>query len=372
MARAGLRPDAFWFMEMNTRLQVEHPVTEVVTGLDLVEWQFRIAAGEPLPLRQEQVPLRGHAIEARLYAEDPERGFLPSTGKVLAFDAPTSEGIRVDAGIAAGGEVTPYYDPMIAKIIAGAPTRTDALERLALALDQARVVGPRTNAPFLAALLRTRAFRTGKFDTGFIENNLAVLVPAREPDLAAAAAGVTRLLEHERDRIAARTVGDDDQLPSPWDALDGFQLSGTRVLHRRILVDDEQMTAEVAYRPDGLTVTISGNSAAPDAALVEAGDAVYVVRGGRQTVVRFAQSEVHDAGGPAGGVVTAPMHGKLLALLVAKGDPVRKGQRVAILEAMKMEHALLAPIDGVVAEVLADAGKQVAERATVLVITPQE
>jgi 3-methylcrotonyl-CoA carboxylase alpha subunit len=368
----GLAADAFWFLEMNTRLQVEHPVTEAVTGLDLVEWQFRTAAGEPLPLRQEQVPLRGHAIEARLYAEDPERGFLPSTGKVLAFDAPTGEGIRVDPGVAAGSEVTPYYDPMIAKIIASAPTRTDALERLALALDQTRVIGPRTNAPFLAALLRTRAFRTGKFDTSFIENNLATLVPPREPDLAAAAAGLTRLLESERDRIAARPVGDDDQMPSPWDALDGFQLLGMRIVQRLILVDDAPMLAEVTYHPGGLTVTIEGTPVAPDAALVEAGDAVYVVRGGRQTVVRFVQSEVQDASGSAGGVVSAPMHGKLLALLVAKGDTVHKGQRVAILEAMKMEHALLAPIDGVVAEVLTGAGKQVAERATVLIIAPQE
>ena len=193
----GLSPDAFWFLEMNTRLQVEHPVTEAVTGLDLVEWQFRIAAGEPLPLRQEQVTLRGHALEARLYAEDPERGFLPSTGKLLAFDPPSGEGIRVDAGVAAGNEVTPYYDPMIAKIIASAPTRTDALERLAQALDETRVIGPRTNALFLAALLRTRGFRTGKFDTGFIEANLATLVPPHEPDLAAAAAGLARLIERE-------------------------------------------------------------------------------------------------------------------------------------------------------------------------------
>src|SRR5262245_21378450 len=204
-ASKGLAADAFWFLEMNTRLQVEHPVTEAVTGIDLVEWQFRVAAGEPLPLRQEQVTLRGHAIEARLYAEDPERGFLPSTGTVLAFDAPSGEGIRVDAGVEAGSDVTPYYDPMIAKIITSAPTRTDALERLAAALDATRVVGPRTNAAFLAALLRTRGFRSGKFDTGFIESNLATLVPAHEPDLAAAAFGLARLLARERERIAAKT-----------------------------------------------------------------------------------------------------------------------------------------------------------------------
>jgi 3-methylcrotonyl-CoA carboxylase alpha subunit len=369
-ASKGLSADAFWFLEMNTRLQVEHPVTEMVTGLDLVEWQFRIAAGEPLPLRQEQVPLKGHSLEARLYAEDPERGFLPSTGKVLAFDPPSGEGIRVDAGVAAGSEVTPYYDPMIAKIIASAPTRTDALERLAEALDQTRVIGPRTNAAFLAALLRTRGFRTGKFDTGFIDNNLATLVAPHEPDLAAAATGFGRLLERERERNIANSRDDDQMPPSPWDALDGFQLSGTRVVARRVLVDDAVVTAEIAYGAGGPVVSVGGQSAALDAALADDENAVYVLRNGRQTVVRVAPPARYDAEGAEGGAVTAPMHGKLLALLVAKGETVRKGQRLAILEAMKMEHALVAPVDGVVADVLASPGKQVAEGATVLVVAP--
>ena len=369
-ATKGLSADAFWFLEMNTRLQVEHPVTEMVTGLDLVEWQFRIAAGEPLPLRQEQVPLKGHSLEARLYAEDPERGFLPSTGKVLAFDPPSGEGIRVDAGVAAGSEVTPYYDPMIAKIIASAPTRTDALERLAEALDQTRVIGPRTNAAFLAALLRTRGFRTGKFDTSFIDNNLATLVAPHEPDLAAAAAGFGRLLERERERIIANSRDDDQLPPSPWDALDGFQLSGTRVVARRVLVDDAVVTAEIAYAAGGPVVSVGGKSAALDAALVDDENAVFVLRNGRQTVVRIAPPASYDAEGAEGGAVTAPMHGKLLALLVAKGETVRKGQRLAILEAMKMEHALVAPVDGVVADVLASPGRQVAEGATVLVVAP--
>jgi 3-methylcrotonyl-CoA carboxylase alpha subunit len=148
----GLRPDGFWFMEMNTRLQVEHPVTEAVTGLDLVEWQFRIAAGEVLPLGQAQVPLSGHAVEARLYAEDPERGFLPSTGKLLALQFPESEGLRIDTGVEAGSEVTPFYDPMIAKLIAHGKSREQALDRLATALDRTIAIGPRSNAGFLAAL----------------------------------------------------------------------------------------------------------------------------------------------------------------------------------------------------------------------------
>src|ERR1700729_2228007 len=169
----GLRADAFWFIEMNTRLQVEHPVTEAVTGLDLVEWQFLVAAGEKLPLAQDQIRLDGHAVEARLYAEDPEHGFLPSTGRIVALEFPKN--VRVDSGVEAGGEVTPFYDAMIAKLIAHAPTREAALDKLAAALDQTVIAGPRSNVAFLAALTRASEFCQGKVDTGFIERNLAAL-----------------------------------------------------------------------------------------------------------------------------------------------------------------------------------------------------
>src|SRR5256886_8749456 len=209
-----LRPDGFWFMEMNTRLQVEHPVTEAVTGVDLVEWQFRVAAGERLPLGQDDVPLAGHAVEARLYAEDPEKGFLPSTGTLVALEFPVGEGIRIDTGVQAGAEVSPFYDPMIAKIIAHATTREEALDRLGLALDRTIAAGPRTNLGFLAALSRAAAFRQGRFDTGFIDRNLAALgaVP-QGVDRAAAAAGVARLIAREAERIAART----EAPGSPWE-----------------------------------------------------------------------------------------------------------------------------------------------------------
>ncbi|HEX5213521.1 MAG TPA: acetyl-CoA carboxylase biotin carboxylase subunit, partial [Pseudolabrys sp.] len=202
--QGGLKAGGFWFMEMNTRLQVEHPVTEAITGLDLVEWQFRIAAGEKLPLTQDKVPLNGHAAEARLYAEDPERGFLPSTGKVVALRFPQGAGLRVDAGVEAGSEVTPFYDPMIAKLITHGASRDEALDRLAAALDETMIAGPRSNAGFLAALCRAEAFRKGKFDTGFIDRHLAELgATAQGLDRAAAALGVQMLLARESARIDA-------------------------------------------------------------------------------------------------------------------------------------------------------------------------
>src|SRR5215475_10272932 len=174
-AANGLQPDKYWFREMNTRLQVEHPVTEAATGLDLVEWQFRIAAGEKLPLAQHEVPVAGHAIEARIYAEDPERGFLPSTGRLAALDLPSGDGIRVDAGVAVRDEVSAFYDPMIAKIVAHGASRSEAIDRLVGALEHTIVAGPRTNVAFLAALCRAGEFRDGRFDTDFIDRNLGAL-----------------------------------------------------------------------------------------------------------------------------------------------------------------------------------------------------
>jgi 3-methylcrotonyl-CoA carboxylase alpha subunit len=370
-AGKGLAADRFWFMEMNTRLQVEHPVTEAVTGLDLVEWQFRVAAGEPLPLAQSDVPLAGHAVEARLYAEDPEKGFLPSTGRLVALDFPSGEGIRVDAGVAAGSDVTPYYDPMIAKLIAHGRNRAQALDRLASALDRTMVAGPRTNLAFLAALVKSDGFRGEQFDTGFIERNLAALkaVP-RGFDRAAAAFGVAHLLAREQARIAARSAWDG---ASPWDATDGFQLAGGRGAALPVLVDGENASAALSYGANGTRVAIDGEEAAADAQAVEAGDAVYVLRGGRQTVVRLNDFEAIDVEHlDTGGLITAPMHGKVLAILVEPGAAVAKGERVALIEAMKMEHALTAPIAGTVAEVAAVAGSQVAEGAKVMVIEAKD
>jgi 3-methylcrotonyl-CoA carboxylase alpha subunit len=368
----GLRADGFWFMEMNTRLQVEHPVTEAITGLDLVEWQFRIVAGEKLPLTQDKVPLNGHAIEARLYAEDPERGFLPSTGKLVALKFPQADGrnLRVDTGVEAGDEVTPFYDPMIAKLIAHGPMRGDALDTLSRALDETVVLGPRSNAGFLSRLCRMRGFRNGEFDTGFIERHLAIL--KAEPqglDPAAVAAGARELLAQERARIAA--AQEQGEGTSPWDAGDGFQLSGTRQLSLPILADGEAITAQILHEPFGPVVAVDGIPAASDAIAIASGGAVYVLRHGRQTKVSlrdFGAASTGDHGG--GGLVRAPMHGKVLGIFVEKGEAVTRGQRLAIIEAMKMEHTLTAAIDGTVSEIAVTPNAQVGEGAKVMVITP--
>ena len=361
----GLKDDGFWFMEMNTRLQVEHPVTEAVTGLDLVEWQFRVASGETLPSKQDQVRLDGHAVEARLYAEDPERGFLPSTGKLVALSFPKDTSVRIDTGVETGDTVTPFYDPMIAKVIAHAPTRNGALDALAAALEQTLVAGPRSNAGFLAALARADGFRRGDFDTGFIDRNMDALGATPQGlDRAAAAAGARDLIVREQGRVATGGA-------SPWDVADAFQLSGARRLALPVIADGEAVVAEVEYGPRGVSVVVEGATAADDAVAVAQPDAVYVLRRGRQTKVALrdlALDQTADAGG--GGLVRAPMHGKVLAVLVEKGAQVARGQRVAIIEAMKMEHTLTAPVDGTVSEIAVAKDAQVAEGAKVLVVEP--
>ena len=367
-----LRPDGFWFMEMNTRLQVEHPVTEAITGLDLVEWQFRVAAGEALPLAQDEVPLNGHAIEARLYAEDPERGFLPSTGHLVALKLPEGEGIRVDTGVETGSDITAFYDPMIAKLIAHGATREQALARLSGAIERTIVAGPRSNVAFLGALCRAKEFRAGAVDTGFIERNGTALglVP-QGVDRAAAAAGAARLIEQDRERIASNIDRAADAPASPWDSVDGFQLSGTRTFSVAVLVDGEPMQAEAAFGSSAPSVAVDGAAAALDGVMFDAPDGVYVWRNGRQTVVRRSPVGAGAFDGAGGdGLIKAPMHGKVLALLVAEGDSVVKGQRLAIIEAMKMEHALTAPHDGTVAGISVSAGGQVAEGAKVMTIEP--
>ena len=361
----GLKADGFWFMEMNTRLQVEHPVTEMVTGFDLVEWQFRVAEGKRLPVVQSDVSLHGHAVEARVYAEDPDRGFLPSTGKLLALSFPESEGIRVDSGVEQGGDISPYYDPMIAKVIAHAGSRKEALDALAQALDATVIAGPRTNLAFLGALCRSLDFREGRFDTSYIDGHRDELgVGMATFDAAAAASGVAHLLARETTTPSAT---EDD----PWNVTDAFQLSGPRVSRLPIIVNGEPEVAVLDYATGVQRITVHDAEPDPKAQVFDTPAGIYVLSHGRQTVVALADFGAADADhGGGDGVIRAPMHGKLLAVLIKPGEAVIKGQRVALIEAMKMEHALLAPVDGIASEFAADVGTQLAEGAPIVTIAP--
>jgi 3-methylcrotonyl-CoA carboxylase alpha subunit len=362
----GLRPDGFWFMEMNTRLQVEHPVTEAITGLDLVELQFRVAAGERLPLAQGDVSIDGHAAEARLYAEDPERNFLPSTGTLTALEFPKGEGLRIDTGVEAGSVVSPYYDPMIAKVIAHGRDRSEALSRLTTALGETVVVGPRSNAAFLAKLASHPEFQAGQFDTGFIDRHLADLThldPKAEAGVVGAA--VEALLAPKTGRPAEAPWRD------PWSAADGFSLGPRRKFDLDVIVEGHPRKATVTWR--------DGPHAAIDGVPVERGVRILAVSGGVVAIGRGVQRHValksYDAIDvdhlDGDGTVTAPMHGKVLAIFVEKGVSVSKGERVAVVEAMKMEHALLAPAEGIVSEICAQVGAQVAEGTRILTIEPR-
>ncbi|TVR10495.1 MAG: acetyl-CoA carboxylase biotin carboxylase subunit [Salinarimonadaceae bacterium] len=371
--REGLRPDRFYFMEMNTRLQVEHPVTEAITGLDLVELQFRVAAGEPLPFTQAEVPLEGHAVEARLYAEDPEKGFLPSTGRLWALEFPEDFGIRVDSGVEAGDEVTPYYDPMIAKIIARGADRAEALDRLSKALSETVVAGPRTNAAFLKRLVDAHEFRAGDFDTGFINLNLERLGAVERPlDPLSVAAGALALVRRDHARVErsgrAAYAGD----PGPWWADDGFQLVGKRRHGLPLVVDGERVEGLLEWDAEGPSFELPGHTVEPgevEALVVEAGEAMLVIAEGRQTRVAIYDPSAIDVEHlDHDGAIKAPMHGKLVALFVEQEERVEKGARIAVVEAMKMEHVLLAPADGVVSEIAAAVGDQVAEGARLVVV----
>ncbi|HEX4295278.1 MAG TPA: acetyl/propionyl/methylcrotonyl-CoA carboxylase subunit alpha [Rhizomicrobium sp.] len=337
-ASDGLKPDRFWFMEMNTRLQVEHPVTEAITGFDLVEWQLRVASGETLPAAQKDISITGHAVEARLYAEDPANGFLPSIGRLERLRLPSS--VRVDSGVREGDTVTPFYDPMIAKVIAHDATREGALATLASALAASQIAGPRTNNAFLIRALRSRDFVAGEIDTGFIDRHLAELVPPHDPDTAILSAAA---------RFAAY---DRPQTDDPWDARDGFRLGGaSRQLVR----------------------FVSGSARVPDAAPTDiavmrlaSGD-IAAMRSGETFVLRlYDPFERAESAGIASDRVATPMPGKIIQILVKAGDHVKKGQPLAVLEAMKMEHTLSAPADATVEAVQVAAGDQVADGTVVV------
>ncbi len=368
----ALRPDGFWFLEMNTRLQVEHPVTEMVTGIDLVEWQFRVAAGERLPLAQEQIVLHGHAVEARLYAEDPARNFLPSTGRLHVLRFAEGEGIRIDSGVEEGQEVSPFYDPMLAKIVAHGPTRQAAFDRLAAALRGSTVAGPHTNLAFLRALVAHPDVRSGRIDTELIERDIGLLARPAATDDSAVAFAVEELIRRERQRIARRASRRTTERHSPWDLADAFDFSGPRVSEIGVLVNSEPARAQLQFAGGEPRAAVNG-AAAADCELYDTGSGLLAVRGDSAAVVELGASHASDSEQAFGdGMVVAPMHGKVLSVEVAAGDRVARGQRLAVLEAMKMEHVLLAQHDGIVSEIAVEAGAQVAEGARLLVVAASE
>ena len=336
-ASQGLKADRIWFMEMNARLQVEHPVTEAITGLDLVEWQLRVASGEPLPLAQDQITMTGHAIEARLYAEDPARGFLPSTGPLTHFVLPTS--VRVDAGVGEGDEITPFYDPMIAKLIAHAPAREAAAEQLQRACEAVEVWPVTVNAGFLGRLVADPDFRAARLDTGFIETRLAGLAQAPGPSPSALGRAAALLAEPD-----AR---------SPWTGLPGFRTNAAGA--PALLQWKEDLVSAPVGDPVGLRSETG-------AVVFERGEAYELTR---------PRARAADAALGGDGQVLAPMPGRIASVAVAAGDAVTRGQTLVTLEAMKMEHALTAHFDAKVAEVRCAVGDQVSEGVLLVRLEPR-
>ncbi len=375
----------FYFMEMNTRLQVEHPVTEAITGLDLVEWQLRVASGQPLPLRQDQLQMRGHAIEARICAENPDANFLPATGTLnvarwpqhVSFER-SDELPRVDSGVREGNAISPHYDSMIAKLIVWGEDRAQALARLAAALDATHIMGLNTNVAFLRRVVASHAFATADLDTALIERERPALFEAAPlPDEIAAAGVAAHLLAHEA------TLENAD----PWSRRDGWRLHGGA--HRRLSLDraGTLLTPTLVRLHDGATVLQLGGQRWPLTS-TPLGDDRFDVHLGSQrlTLCVYAHGErfavfaaqgsavlsdydpiAHAADGATeGGRLTAPMPGKVVSFLAKAGDKVQRGQALAVMEAMKMEHTISAPHDGVVEELLYGVGDQVAEGGELL------
>ena len=384
-ASEGLKPDRIWFMEMNTRLQVEHPVTEAITGVDLVEWQFRVAAGEPIPLKQADIPLNGWAMEARLYAEDPDNGFLPSIGRLEHFSLP--DDLRVDTGVEQGGEVSQHYDPMIAKLIVHEDTREAAAARLADACCEVEVWPVRTNAAFLARCLDHPRFVSGDVDTAFIGAEEETLL-AQDLKDEIVAAGLTDLFEASRQRSRLPT----DDGVSPWsaqrEAITGFRLNGPE---RSLITgsvngvpQEALLTPKQQDDASWYEVSLNGQTfqVAPGVEGIWIGDR-YVPAwfGADQTVlfdeghaVAFTSASTVAAGAAAAsdGSLRAPMPGKIVAVSAEPGQAVTKGQSIVVLEAMKMEHALTAPFDGTVGELGVAVGDQVTDGAVLATITAAE
>ncbi|MGK3206695.1 acetyl-CoA carboxylase biotin carboxylase subunit [Amycolatopsis sp. MEPSY49] len=376
-------PDEFFFMEMNTRLQVEHPVTELVTGLDLVEWQVRVAAGEHLSVKQEDVVLNGHAVEARVYAEDPARGFIPTGGTVLAVHEPVGDGVRVDSWMTRGAVIGSNYDPMLAKVIAWGPDRAAALHRLDRALADTALLGVGTNTAFLRGLLADDDVRAGRLDTELVDRRLSELVSSDVPAEFFVAAALDRFLE----------LQPSGSVVDPWDVPDGWRMGGSGGVVFRLKSGAARAVVRVQGTPSAAVVQVD------DAAPVEVsarreGDVLEIRHAGGFDRYRHAcgpdrtvwlardglsfpfgeQEFVLSSRGEAAGAgpVTSPMPGTVLVVKVAAGDVVKAGTPLLVVEAMKMEHTVTAPIDGVVSELPVRAGQQVVLDETLAIVSPQE
>ena len=429
-ASEGLREDRFWFMEMNTRLQVEHPVTEMVTGTDLVEWQLRVAAGEPLPAAQADLSITGHAVEARICAEDPGRGFLPATGTLAHLAVPEeSARLRIDRGVRGGDVVTPHYDPMIAKVVAHGADRDMALERLAGALRKIEIAGVATNAPFLARLVSDPGFRAGAVDTGLIERELDTLVargPVPGPVLAAAAMHAAGALGPSSASAPAPSVAgvpapssagvpapsstgvpapSSTGVPAPpaagapappvaggawgdpWSTLIGWRLWGTAEQRVHLDIDGDAVEALVTFmdgggcrvesgtaslvaklvRRDGERVVLDLSDRIVPVRIVPAGAGVHLLHDGRSYAVVLPETAAEDDEAAGALVrVTAPLPGKVVKTAVRGGDVVERGATLVVLEAMKMELNVEAPRSGAIGEVAVSEGDQVVEGAVLV------
>ena len=377
----------FYFLEMNTRLQVEHPVTEMVTGYDLVEWQIRVARGEDLPAEQADIDLFGHAIEVRLYAEDPSAGFLPSTGPIKLFAAPEGEGVRIDSGVETGDEVTPFYDAMVAKLITYGETREDARLKMRSALRDTALFGPLNNRDFLLDVLDRSDFIHGAATTAFIDDNFgdAFLPPGVSSSDLAVAAATQHVLAMEHHHSQSASVNEElldwvsmgrvtdmrryDLGEQTYDvslvplSVGEYEVTVNDQTHHVRITDmgDSHVITEI----DGLAHRYHYHDEAP-ATLYLSSDNLSMMLADSTRIPPEAQ----DAAG--GGTITAPMHGQLLSIDVAAGEAVQKGQRIAVLEAMKMQHEIIAPSDGCVVEVAASAGKQIGAGDVIMMLELDE
>ena len=346
----GLRADRIWFMEMNTRLQVEHPVTEEITGVDLVGWQLRVASGEPLPKKQEELSINGWAMEARLYAEDPASGFLPSTGRLYRLYLP--DGIRVETGVTEHDCISPFYDPMVAKLVAHASTRDEAIERLSRGCGRVECYPVKTNAWFLKRLLDHGEFRAAQLSTGFIasyEDSLCAAPFPTTPILELAASNISL----GRDFVAGQRG---DMTFEMARGLRGFRLNAQAATNVRLAINQAVADVALVSNEDDL---LDRSWDEPTQLIVS--DGLLVFEDGAAFNVGIARYDGNATAAASDGAILSPMPGRIIAVAVAAGDAVVKGQKLLTLEAMKMEHSLIAPFDGTVAELNAAEGGQVSE-----------